>query len=138
MFCCLLAFPDTTRRLTIIFPSLNDHQSTQYSHYSLHYRYDLIEGSAPDSHMVSGYEALLQKLEARLVISNKLERKKYLLYKLKLAKQSAKATNGDVQSKFEIRELTTELEGVQAQLDEMYTNYEHFHGEPYHILEVNA
>lgn len=97
--------------------------------------YELVEGSVPDSHMVSGYEALLQKLEARSVISNKLERKKYLLYKLKLAKQSAKATSGDVQSKLEIRELTTELEQVQSQMDELYANYEHFHGEPYHILE---
>ncbi len=100
--------------------------------------YELVEGSVPDSHMVSGYEALLQKLEARLVISNKLERKKYLLYKLKLAKQSAKATSGDVQSKLEIRELTTELEQTQTLLDEMYANYENFHGEPYHILETGA
>ena len=100
--------------------------------------YELIESSVPDSHMVSGYEALLQKLEARIVISNKLERKKYLLYKLKLAKQSAKATSGDVQSKLEIRELTTELEHTQTQLDEMYANYEHFHGESYHILEMGT
>ena len=36
--------------------------------------YELVEGSVPDSHMVSGYSSS-SKLEARSVISNKLERK---------------------------------------------------------------
>ena len=56
------------------------------------------------------------------------------MYKLKLSKQQAKATNGDVQFKLEVREFMQELENLQAQLEDLYSKYESFYGESYHAL----
>ena len=98
--------------------------------------YQVLESSQPDAQGVSTYESLLQKLEARSIIAQKLDRKKFLMYKLKLSKQQAKATNGDVQSKLEVREFMQELENLQAQLDDLYQKYEQFYGESYHDLGI--
>ena len=96
--------------------------------------YEVLEASQPDAHGVSTYEVLLQKLDARAIIGQKLDRKKFLMYKLKLSKQQAKATNGDVQSKLEVREFMQELENLQAQLEDLYSKYESFYGESYHAF----
>ena len=96
--------------------------------------YEVLEASQPDAQGVSTYETLLQKLDARTIIAQKLDRKKFLMYKLKLSKQQAKATNGDVQSKLEVREFMQELENLQAQLEDLYSKYESFYGESYHAL----
>ena len=47
---------------------------------------------------------------------------------------AAKATNVDVQSKLEVREFMQELENLQAQLEDLYSKYESFYGESYHVL----
>ncbi len=88
----------------------------------------MVEHSTPNTTMVSNYEKILEKCESRSIVNKKLERKKYLSYKVKLAKGQKMDTPA---AKQEMQELTRELENVNNELTELMRKYEAIYGEGY-------
>lgn len=106
--------------------------------------FELLEKARSSHEMSSAYDSITQKMTSRIAIQQKLERKKFLAYKLELIKKNSDVKAGpktaggllaglSVQQKLEHHDLIKELTELQATLDDMYKKYQAYYSEPFHL-----